>query len=239
MASTKISNLTGVAAVAGTNTFPVNEVAGPTTKKATITQMAAFINQNTVFTGVPAAPTAAVDVSTTQLATTAFVQSNGPVKVKSIASDATANATTGMVRITGMDVTVPAGTYQISYYIIAQTSAATTSMKFAVNHTGASETVFCYSLFLANAGVTALNNAIDQENNATTGFMVSCNSTRIKNTTLGPQANTTDATADLLYIIRGLIVLTNTGTLELYHGSETAASTTVKAGTCVIITKVG
>jgi hypothetical protein len=239
MANTEISDLTGVTAVAGTNAFPVNEVAGPTTKKATVTQLTEFLNETPTFTGVPAAPTAAADVSTTQIATTAFVQTNGPVKVKSIASDATANATTGMVKITGMDVTVPAGTYQIAYYIIAQTSAATTSLKFAVNHTGASESVFCYNLFLSNTGVTAVSNAIDQENNVTTGLMFSFDATRIKNTTLGPQANTTDATADLFYIIRGLILLTNTGTLELYHGSETAASTTVKAGTCVIITKVG
>lgn len=41
----------------------------------------------------------------------------------------------------------------------------------------------------------------------------------------------------MLMIIEGLMVVANTGNIELYSASETATSTTVKAGTSLIITK--
>lgn len=240
MASSKISALTAVPAVSGTHAFAVNETSGPTTKQASITQLTAFLNTSPALTGTPASPTAADNVSTTQIATTAFVQSNGPVKVLALTSNANVNLTMNMIKISGIDMaSVGPGTYVFAYYIRAQSSAATTAMKFAVNHTGASPTVFCYNLYTADTGVSAIGGTIDQENNVATGTVVGIASTRIVNTTLGPGANTTDANADLLYIIRGLMVIANTGTLELYHGSETAAGTTVMAGTALVLTKVG
>lgn len=43
---------------------------------------------------------------------------------------------------------------------------------------------------------------------------------------------------DMLMIIEGTFVCTVTGDLELWHGSETAASTTVKAGSSLILQKI-
>lgn len=232
----KISELTAVSGVIGAQEFPVNDAG--TSKKATITQLATFLNQSPELVGTPNAPTAANDTSTTQLATTAFVQSGGPVKVKSLSADQ-ANAQSTMVRVSGMDVTVPSGTYTFEYYIRAQTSDATNSMKFAVNHTGTT-TSFVYTLFFPSAGVAAATGAVDQENNPTTGAIWACQPTRVRNTTCGPQTGIDTINADVMYRISGLMVVTVSGTLELYHGSETAGlNSTVKASTALVLTKVG
>jgi len=165
---------------------------------------------------------------------------SGPVSVLTLASDATENETTSMVEITGLNKTVGAGTYAFEYYIRAQTvGAAANSIKFAVNHTGTT-TVFIYSLQWPSAGVTASTGAVDQEAAAiTTGSVWAHQSTRVKNTTLGPQTGLDTDAADVLFRITGLMIVTVSGDLELYHGSELtqASGTIVKAGSSLVLTK--
>jgi hypothetical protein len=187
--------------------------------------------------GTPTAPTATAGTSTIQIATTAFVQSGGPLQVLGLGSNATANATTSMVEITGLNKTVGTGTYHFKYIIRAQSSAATTSLKFAVNHTGTT-TVFTYNLFFPSAGVTASTGVADQEVNTTTGQVWAFEGTRVKNTTLGPHTDVDVINADVMYVIEGMCTVTVSGDLELYHGSETAASTQVMAGSALILTKL-
>lgn len=151
-------------------------------------------------------------------------------RVIALSSNAAANNTTSMVKITALDFAVPPGTYDFEYTIIAQSSATATSLKFAVNHTG-TVTRFLYNLFFPSAGVTAATGAIDQEVNATTGQVWAYQATRAKNTTLGPMTDVDTANADIMFIIKGQMVVTVAGNIELYHGSETAANTQVMAGT--------
>lgn len=159
--------------------------------------------------------------------------------VVSLASDATANGLTTAVRVSGMDVIVDAGTYVFEYYIRAQFADAGNSPKFAVNHTGTTIT-FCYDFFFPSAGVTASTGSIDQEANATTGQIWAFQATRTVNTLLGPETDVDTINADILFRITGLTIVTVTGTLELYQASEVAGNLiTIKAGTCLILTKVG
>jgi hypothetical protein len=46
------------------------------------------------------------------------------------------------------------------------------------------------------------------------------------------------ANADMLIIIEGTMEVTASGNIELWHGSELAAASTVKAGSNLVITKV-
>ena len=160
-----------------------------------------------------------------------------PVSVTALASNAAANATTGMVEITGLNRTVGAGTYHFKYVVRAQSSATATSLKFAVNHTGTT-TVFLYSLYYPSVGVTASTGVVDMETNPTTGSVWAHASTRAKNTTLGPQTDIDVQNADIMFLIEGMMTVTVSGDLELYHGSETAASTQVMTGTALILTKL-
>jgi hypothetical protein len=188
-------------------------------------------------TGTPTAPTATAGTNTTQIATTAFVQTGGPVQIVALSSNGAANATTSMVKIGGLDKTVGAGTYHFKYVIRAQSSVTTTSLKFAVNHTGTT-TSFMYNLFFPSAGVTASTGVVDQETNTTTGQVWAQQATRVKNTTLGPTTDVDAINSDIMYIVEGFAIVTVSGTLEFYHGSETGASTQVMSGSSLILTKL-
>ena len=159
--------------------------------------------------------------------------------VLSLANDATANGLTTAVRVSGMDVTVSSGTYVFEYYIRAQFADAGNSPKFAVNHTG-TVTAFMCDFFFPDAGVTASTGAITQAVNTTTGQIWAFQATRTVNTLLGPETSIDTPDADILLRITGLMIVTVTGTLELYQASEVAGNLiTIKAGTCLILTKVG
>jgi hypothetical protein len=81
--------------------------------------------------------------------------------------------------------------------------------------------------------------APDQDEVLSTGAVVGAFAARAKSTTgWGTTLSVDAANADMLMIIEGLVVVTGSGDLQLYHGSEVAAATTVKAGSSVIITKV-
>jgi len=160
--------------------------------------------------------------------------------LKTLTGDANATSITAMVRVSGMDVTgVDAGNYFFEYYIRAQFAANTQSIKFAVNHTGTT-TSFMYDMFHPGNSNTQAGATLDQENNATTGRVWCFNATRTKNATLGPQTANDTANSDILLRISGMMIVTVTGTLELYVGCESAGiNLTIMAGTSLILKKVG
>jgi sorbitol-specific phosphotransferase system component IIBC len=63
-------------------------------------------------------------------------------------------------------------------------------------------------------------------------------SARAKSTTgWGTTTDVDTANADLLVKITGMMIVTVAGNIELWHGSEVAAASTVKAGSSLILTK--
>jgi hypothetical protein len=240
VADTKISGLSAVGAVIGSNEIPVNEAG--TSKKATVTQLAAFLNASPTFTGVPTTTTPIDYDSTTQVVDCRFVQKMGRVQVIALAGDATENETTSMVAITGLTLPdpVPPGSYAFQYYLRVRTVGdAANSVKFAVNHDGGA-TLCCYNLYWPSTGTSAATGTMSQEQNNNTGSVWAFVATRVMNTTLGPQVSLTTDAADTLFVIEGMIVLSDSGSLILYHGSELAQTngTQVKAGSCLILTRL-
>ena len=90
MADLKISQLTALTAidVAGSDVLPIVDTSTTTTKKVSAADVAEYVSTSSAitnlvspkadlasptFTGIPAAPTAAVSTNTTQIATTAYV----------------------------------------------------------------------------------------------------------------------------------------------------------------------
>lgn len=161
---------------------------------------------------------------------------NGLQKIKALSSDATVNGTTTLVNITNLAMTLGAGTYYFKYMIRYQTSITTTGVKFAVHHTG-TVTAFMANHHFAQELSTAASLAADQ---ATTGGAVGVYSTmavRATNQTAGPTASA-DATGDMLWVVEGSMIVTVSGDLQLLHASETAANTTVMAGSLLLVTQV-
>jgi len=210
VADTKISALTAVTAAALSNEYAVNE--GGTSKKVSGTQQQALLQA-----------------------------ANGLPVVKALSSAYTNNTTTG-TEVTDLSFNgLVAGTYHVKWVLLAQSAATTTSMKFGVNYTGTVTRMSAMAAF-PSAGVTAATGTWHDANNATTGQVWAYANTRTESTTapnLGPWVGVTTANVDHLVIVEALVVVSDSGDLELWAGSEVASSQIqLSAGSCGILTRV-
>lgn len=163
---------------------------------------------------------------------------NGQLRVATLAADVS-NSTTTLAVIAGVNVTLEPGTYQYQYFVRYQSSIITTGVKFAVDHTGTVTSHMTQARYV-DASATASTGAPTQNGPATaTAQVMGAYSSRADNTTLGPTLSTDAANAEMLMIIEGHIIVTVSGQLQLFHASETAAATTVKAGTNLVVVKTG
>jgi len=114
-------------------------------------------------------------------------------------------------------------------------------MKFGVNYTGTVTRMSAMAAF-PSAGVTAATGTWHDANNATTGQVWAYANTRTESTTapnLGPWVGVTTANVDHLVIVEALVVVSDSGDLELWAGSEVASSQIqLSAGSCGILTMV-
>lgn len=161
---------------------------------------------------------------------------NSPITTK-LLSASVSNSTTTLTKIDGLDLACGTGTWAFKYLIRHQAGLTTTGIKFSVNHTGT------VSSFVANKSVVESTTAASTgaQSGAANGVtLVSGGSARAISTTLplGTTISADVANADMLTIIEGLIVVTATGNIELYHGSEVAAATTVMANSALILTRI-
>ena len=196
------------------------------------------LDNSPAFTGTPTAPTASLNTNTTQVATTEYVDTK--IRTLALTSNATANSTTTGVEITGMNLTVTAGTYAFKYYVVYQAGATSTGIRFGVNHTG-TNSLFVVNMSLQESTTAASTGAASQAATGTGLKLVSGSSARTVSTTV-PNLNLSisvdAANSNMLAIIEGVIVVTGSGDLELWHASEVAASSQVMAGTSLILTRI-
>lgn len=210
-ADTKISALTAVTSVAGTNEFAVNEAG--TSKKATATQLRDFIGPTLISGASGTANARAAPSETWQILTS------------NCADNATTTIATCMTTSS-----LQAGTYWFRYDILGQSGTSTVSLKFDVQFSG-TQTKHAYHLFFPSQGVTAATGIADQDINVTTGAVWAHESTRASGTDLGPLTDVDTINVDVHYVIEGVIVVTVAGNLLLGHASESASATRVVAGT--------
>jgi len=180
------------------------------------------------------------DAGTTKKLTVAQLKTLlGGVTCVALAANATANATTTAAVITNLTTTVGVGTWVFQYWIRYQSSVTTTGVKFSVNHTG-TVTSFTANLRYTSTGGAAATAAATQAGNSATGNIHESFSARAKSTAagMGPTVSVDAANSDMLCVMEGLMVVTVSGNIELYHASETAASTQVMAGSCLILHQV-
>jgi hypothetical protein len=209
MADAKISALAAVSAGAGTNEFAVNEAG--VSKKITLAQVEAYL------------------------------ESRGLPNVYTLASDHQISVTTA-TEVTGLGpITLAAGTYLFEYWLIVQSATATVSPMYGINFTGtAARKNFWMDYADASATLLAMLGIADAQGTTALGFAgrqaQNAYSTAAPN--MGHVAGVDPINADILVKISGFIVVTAPGDLELWHGSETATSTTIKAGSSCIVHRV-
>lgn len=235
----QVSSISASSGVAGANELPVNEAG--TAKKITVTQLNTYLQTlalaSAQITSLPAASALAAansfpvdqsgtagEATFTQLAT--LLQALGMPRVMSLASQYTNATTTGTSVANLKFAGLVAGNYYVKWVLLVQSVATTTSWSFGVNYTGTVTRFSAHTLF-PSAGVTAATGTMHDANNATTGQVHAYANTRTESTTtpnMGPWVGTTNANQNHLIIIEAMVVVSDSGDLELYAASEVAAS---------------
>lgn len=172
---------------------------------------------------------------------TALSAGIGLPRVKRLNTDHSLASTTG-TEVTDLSMTLEPGTYVVDYYLIVQSSATATSPLLGLNFTGtAAVRSFIFMFADATSAITAELHTMDDEGVNTFGY-ISGRATRTFTTTapnLGSTATLAVATAntDTPVRITGLLIVTASGDLELWHSSETAASTVVETGSSLVVVR--
>lgn len=156
---------------------------------------------------------------------------------QSLSVNATANSTITYVPVmttTGVGV----GTWRFEYYIVCQSSATTTGVKFKVRQTGGLSLFIVHEFFIndsaaASTGTMARDAWVTAAGVTGTNYAIAAQATE-----LGVPTGVTAANIELFVVIRGLFIVTTPGNWELLHGSETATSTQVLKGTNLVLRKM-
>lgn len=149
------------------------------------------------------------------------------------------NSTTTPTNVAGIEFPCGLGIWVFEYYIIYRATATTTGVKFDVNHDG-TVTSFVWNQRWVDLSATASTAVPDQDNVGAAGHVVGSFASRAKGTAgRGVTLSVDTADADMLMIIEGVAVVTVAGNIELWHGSEVAAASTVRGGTGLRLTKIG
>lgn len=150
------------------------------------------------------------------------------------------NSTTTPTKISDLSVaSLPVGTYVAEWFIDYQSGATTTGIRFDVNFTGTLSEIVWNQTWI-DVSATASTAAADQDEVLSTGGVVGGFASRAAGTAgRGTTISVDTANADLFMRITALFTVTVAGDLELYHGSEVAAASTVKAGSALNLRRYG
>lgn len=157
-----------------------------------------------------------------------------------LASDHAISSTTATeVTLGATGLTV--GTYIFTYYLLVQSATTTVSPMYGINFTGTA-VVRKMTLRYPGTGTSASTGVADDVVAAplATGNVYESQPVTAFTTTapnMGHIAAVAAINVDIFVIIEGIMIVTATGDLELWHSSETATSTTIKAGSSLVLIK--
>ncbi len=150
-------------------------------------------------------------------------------------------ASTTQTEVTTLQQTLVAGAYRFSFFLICQSGTAADGLTFSVNYTG-TVTKMVAMLSWPDTGVIAALGAVDDVANAATGQLVAYAVTKTKATTVAQLSTGTAGVAntgsDLFLKLEGVIVVSDGGDFELWHGCESTNATTVEIGSSLMMIRV-
>lgn len=214
MADTKISALTAASAAAGANELAINEAG--TSKKVTAEQLRTFVGPKLLSSGAAPASGAASTLaapSETWLLNTA---DNAVTTVETVMS------------LTGL----AAGTYFYEYYIVWRSGTTTVGCQFNVDFTG-TVTRTRMTRHYQTTGAAAATGVSDGVAATLTGNLVEHMSANSDNGALGPMTGVGSTTEDQFDHIRGILVCSTTGDLNLTMTGEGNGAVTFSADSFV------
>ena len=115
--------------------------------------------------------------------------------------------------------------------------------QFNLNFTGTGAPTWWYEYAdLSATLLAAIGQASHNVTTQTLGFGMR-QSENVEATTaagnMGPSGGLQSTATDTMIVIQGIVVVSVSGNIELWHGSETATATTVEVGSNLIATKMG
>lgn len=179
------------------------------------------------------------DSGTTKKITVADLQTLiGDMKAV-LGSAYTNNSTTG-TEVTGLSLTLVAGTYRFVYHLIAQTAATTTGIDLGINYTG-TMTTGVFRWHIGTTATTTTTGVADGTLNNNAGAMMEHWSAITESTTapnMGGNVGVATANENFLVVLEGTLIVSNGGDLELWAASEVASSQiTIGTGSNLLVTR--
>ena len=168
----------------------------------------------------------------------AMLQARGMPRVTRLGTQHSISSTTG-TEVTDLQQTLEVGTFTFTYALIVRSATASVSPLLGVNFTGTGSPRMHFRFADETAAITAEVHTMSDQGSQAFGY-ISGMANSIESTTapnMGTTAtNAVSATAtDILVWIEGIIVVTGSGDLELWHSSETATATSVEVGSSLIV----
>jgi hypothetical protein len=162
---------------------------------------------------------------------------NPPILTKKALADHP-NSTTTATEVTDLSLACGVGTWWFEYALIFQSATSTVGPKLSVNYDG-TVTTFLYEIYSVQVNTADSLGALDQD--ATALQVVGAFAARAKGATgaLIGTVGVDTINLDILLSVRGIAVVTVAGNFELWHGSETATSTTIKKDSSLRLTQIG
>lgn len=220
MADTPISSLTAGGAIVGTEKIPGSDGTA-TTKAWTPNQLVTYFQTK----GMPRVWRLNADHAISTVAGTEVTAWRVPGGGSDVA------------------ITLEVGNYSFRYHLIIQSATSTVSPLYGINFTG-TQTILLYGIRYWDAGPMTAGTAVADNTNANASTAQGPISGQVHNvaTTTTPILAHTGGVAatasNILVILEGTVKVTVQGDLELYHGSETATSTTIKADSLLEVVRV-
>jgi len=161
----------------------------------------------------------------------------GPTTAK-LTSDYTNSTTTG-TNVSGLNVTLAAGTWRYSYWLAVRIATIANASDFGVNFTG-TQTLLTAQLTYQDTGVSTSNGIIDDviTGDGAETVVAGCVNTAVSTTVpnLNCFTSSTTAATNMFVRVEGMIVVTVSGTLQLYAASEAATEIRVMTGSTLLAT---
>ena len=174
-------------------------------------------------------------VTITQIVT--YLQTLGMPRVMRLGSQHSISSVTG-TKVTGLDMTLEAGTYAFTYSLIVRSATTTVGPMLGVNFTGtAAVKTMVASWADATTVITAEVHAMDDQGILGAGFISGMANKAYTTTSpnMGTTVGVSSTASDIPMFINGIVIVTAPGNLELWHSSETATATSVEVGSSLVV----
>lgn len=147
-------------------------------------------------------------------------------------------ASAAATKVSGFDIGLAVATYEFRYSLIVQSTNVLVGLTFGVNFTGTLGRVVVTRRYVST-GVVAPTGVMTDTSAIATGAFVEGQAARALSTTAPnlPNTGVLNPDQDCLTIVEGVLVADDVGTLELWHASESAVTTTVEAGSVLVVTR--